>query len=297
MPPTTPESRRARDMLDDCFSAAELLTRHLANRLAETGISTAESEAPRIVAAAAKSGADLAQSAELMLQQRLSGMPLAYVVGSEPFLGIDILTGRGALIPRRETELLGRTAIDAIKELSHRASARIVDMCCGAGNLACAIAASIELARVWAADLTDDCVSLTARNVAHHGFGDRIEVVQSDLFAALAGLGLERSVDVAVCNPPYISSAKLEASRHDLLAYEPRTAFDGGPYGLSIQQRVISEAMHFLRPGGALMFEIGAGQGRQISRLFERAKGYDAARLVSDESGEPRVAIGRRRED
>lgn len=273
------------------------LLRHVTSRLATGGIEAAQAEAARIVAAAGGEEApDASERAEQLLARRLSGVPLAYVVGHEPFLGIDIFTNPAALIPRRETELLGRTAIETLREMSRAAGQRVIDMCCGAGNLACAIASLVDGARVWAADLTDGCVLLTARNVAHHGLGNRVEVVRSDLFAGLAGCGLEGSVDVVVCNPPYISSGRLEKDRRSLLEHEPREAFDGGPYGLSIQQRVIKEALDFLRPGGVLVMEIGRGQERRIGRLFERAKAYEEPRLSVDENGDVRVAAGRRRQ-
>ena len=131
--------------------------------------------------------------------------------GHQTFLGLDLLCGPGALVPRPETELLGRTAIEKVKAAG--ASARVIDVCCGAGNLGCAIATLVPGTRVWATDLTDGCVHWTRRNVEHLGLGDRMTVRQGDLFAALAGDGLESTVDVIVCNPPYISTGRLAADR------------------------------------------------------------------------------------
>jgi len=80
-----------------------------------------------------------------------------------------------------------------------------------------------------------------------------------------------------------------------LLEHEPREAFDGGPYGLSIQQRVVKEALPFLRHGGILLFEIGLGQERQVRMLFERMKGYEGISLVANDAGEVRVISARKR--
>jgi release factor glutamine methyltransferase len=217
----------------------------------------------------------------------------AYRLGKVTFLGVEILTAPGALVPRPETELLGRTAAASLAGRS--GALRVVDICCGSGNLACALAAALPSARVWASDLTDGCVSLARRNVAHLHLDERVTVLQGDLFAPLAGEGLEGSVDLVVCNPPYISTGRLEKDRAELLAHEPREAFDGGPYGLAIHQRVVKEALPFLAPGGALMFEIGAGQERQVEILFDRARAYEDVSLVADDAGVPRVARGRKK--
>jgi release factor glutamine methyltransferase len=211
--------------------------------------------------------------------------------GHQAFLGLDLLCGHGALVPRPETELLGRTAIEKVRAAGP--SPRVIDVCCGAGNLGCAIATLVPGTRVWATDLTDGCVDWTRRNVEHLGLADRVTVRQGDLFAGLAGDGLDGSIDVVVCNPPYISSGRLAADRATLLDHEPREAFDGGPYGLTIHQRVLKEALPFLKPGGWLLFEIGEGQDRQIALLFQRARAYDEIGLVQNAAGTPRVAIGR----
>lgn len=211
--------------------------------------------------------------------------------GHQTFLGLDLLCGPGALVPRPETELLGRTAIEKVRAAGP--SPRVVDVCCGAGNLGCAIATLVADARVWMTDLTDGCVGWTRRNVEHLGLGDRVTVRQGDLFAGFAQDGLDGTVDVIVCNPPYISTGRLAGDRAGLLEHEPREAFDGGPYGLTIHQRVLKEALPLLKPGGWLLFEIGEGQDRQIALLFQRARAYDAIDLARNAAGTPRVAYGR----
>jgi release factor glutamine methyltransferase len=214
------------------------------------------------------------------------------------FLGVEIETGPGALIPRAETALLGRTAIAKL----HAASAllassalgdrrvRFVDVCCGTGNLACALAAALPGAHGFALDLTDGCVALARANVGRLGFEARVTVLQGDLFAPLVEA---RDLDVIVCNPPYISSGKL-ATRDDLRD-EPREAFDGGPYGIAIHQRVAREAVPLLRPGGWLTFELGHGQERQLELVLGRTKAYDQIELVADEAGATRVIAARKR--
>ena len=203
------------------------------------------------------------------------------------FMGVDLLVERGVLVPRTETELLGATALEVVSR-----EPKIIDMCCGSGNLACALATRLPHARIWASDLTDACVSLARRNVEYTGVAHRVNVVQGDLFAALKGL--EGTIDLIVCNPPYISQAKLAGERAVLLQNEPREAFDGGPYGLTIHQRVVKEALPFLKPGGWLLFEIGAGQHRQVRLLIERTRAYQDIRTVADAAGEVRVVGARK---
>lgn len=215
----------------------------------------------------------------------------AYEQGRTTFLGVELLIAPGALVPRPETELLGSAAVKALLRMN-RSAPRIIDMCCGSGNLACAIARLIPQAHVWASDLTDDCVAVARRNVEHLHLADRIIVTQGDGFEALQNLGLNGTIDAVVCNPPYISEKRLHGDRAHLLAFEPREAFAAGPYGLSIHMRVAKDAAQYLRPGGALLLEIGLGQERQVMRLLERVDAYENIHAITNDAGEPRVVVG-----
>lgn len=212
--------------------------------------------------------------------------------GTTRFMGHELELAAGVLVPREETELLGRTALTSLEALGD--GAQFVDMCCGAGNLACSLAAGVPRARGWACDLTGLCVELARRNVAALGLTSRVQVLQGDLFAPLVGLGLEGQIDLVVCNPPYISTGKLLGESAHLLEHEPREAFDGGPFGLSIHQRVIKQALPFLRPGGLLLFEFGLRQERQLQLLFERSRAYSDLEFFSDATGAPRVVRARK---
>jgi release factor glutamine methyltransferase len=207
------------------------------------------------------------------------------------FLGLAIEIGPGVLVPRPETELLATTARDLVAPADQ--APVVVDMCCGSGNLACAIADGHPGARVYACDLTEDCVEQARRNAVRLGFDSRLTAHRGDLFAALAGIELRSHVDLIVCNPPYISSRRLATDRADLLDGEPREAFDGGPYGLSIHQRLIREAPSFLKPGGWLALEFGVGQDRQIARLLDRSGCWGEIGFKTGTTGVPRVAMAR----
>jgi release factor glutamine methyltransferase len=263
--------------------------------LESSGIVDSAIEAERIIRAAQISTTiDHADTALAMAMRRASGVPIAYVTGREVFMGIELIVSEGVLFPRVETELLGKVALDTLSTCG-AVEPRVIDMCCGSGNLACAIAHYLPNSRVWASDLTDNCIALTRCNVEHVGVSERVVVAQGDLFAGLAGMGLEGSIDSVVCGPPFISQNKLATERADLLKYEPREAFDGGPYGISVQQRVVKEVLPFLRPGGMLHFEIGVGQERQVKMLFERTKAYEEILSVVNAEGEVLVMSGRKR--
>ena len=216
-----------------------------------------------------------------------------YARGHTTFMGITLQVQRGALVPRPETEILGLAALEVLA--LRPGPVRVVDMCCGCGNLACAIAAYIPRAHVWASDVTDACVAATRANVARLGVGDRVSVHQGDLFDALAPCVGEEAVDLVVCNPPYISTGRLQKDRKVLLELEPREAFDGGAYGLSVHQRVIAQSVRFLRPNGWLLFEIGLGQARQVTRLFERSRAYEPSQGRMDGAGNVRAVLARKK--
>jgi release factor glutamine methyltransferase len=265
--------------------------------LARAGISDPAGDALAIVDAATRltDMANHALCALGMAAERAAGTPLGYVIGSVRFMGVDVLTAPGALVPRGETELLGWTALNVLNGIADGGATRLIDMCCGSGNLVCGIASYHAGVHAWASDLTGDAVQAARTNVRKLLLSNRVEVVQSDLFTNLGGRGLEGTIDVIVCNPPYISSGKLTGERAELLTHEPRAAFDGGPYGVSIFQQVVRDAPVFLKPGGTLLFEIGIGQERQVARLFERTSCYDPIVAVNDREGRPRVIVGRAR--
>jgi release factor glutamine methyltransferase len=211
-----------------------------------------------------------------------------YARGYQTFMGLKLRIQPGVLIPREETELLGETACDLLKGIEYPL---VIDMCAGSGNLACALATRIPGVRVWAADAFPECVRLTELNVNDLGLQHQVQVSHSDLFEALRGRGLENTVDLVMCNPPYIPSSRLDSRSSWLLESEPRGAFDGGSYGIDIMSRVVRDAPAFLRENGVLAFEFGVGQHQLVRRLLDSTKAYDSIRMISNAEGVPRVAV------
>jgi release factor glutamine methyltransferase len=208
-------------------------------------------------------------------------------------MDLDFVVPPNVLRPRPETELLAGRALTFLGEPGAVSRPIVVDMCCGCGNLAVALAVNMPSCRVWAADMSDAAAAAAEENVQRHNLRSRVVVRRGDLFGAFAGDALWGKVDMVVCNPPYISTGKLDGASAALLEREPREAFDGGPFGLSIHQRLVRDALAYLRRGGLLLCEFGNGQARQLEALFKRAKGYGAVTFVVDTSGRERVAVAR----
>ncbi|HWA38062.1 MAG TPA: HemK/PrmC family methyltransferase [Burkholderiales bacterium] len=233
----------------------------------------------------------VARLRELVAQKR-AGAPLAHLTGRQSFLGLELLAGPAALIPRIETEILGRAAIAFLK----RSNASLaLDVCTGSGNLALAYAREVPGLRVFAADLSEDAVALARCNAAFTGLDDRVTFAAGDLFAPFEGAGLEGRCDLVSCNPPYITSAKVPKMAAEISAYEPRLAFDGGAMGLSVLTRLFKEAPHYLKPGGALAFELGRGQGPLLYKRLLRVDWVESVEPQLDDEGEIRALVAVRR--
>jgi release factor glutamine methyltransferase len=226
-----------------------------------------------------------------MLAERRSGRPLMQITGRAHFMGLELEFAPDVFVVRPETEILGRSAIEFLQT---REKPILVDVGCGSGNLTCGISHALAGLRVHAIDVLESCVQLTTRNAARCGVADRVLVARGDLFSPLEGRNLEQSLDAVICNPPYIASSRLKGDRAYLVAYEPREAFDGGPFGFAMQQRLIKESLRFLKPGGGLLFEFGAGQHGQVQGLIRRAGGYARIDLKTDEAGVARVVVAQK---
>ena len=236
-----------------------------------------------------------AQQATLkeLVDKRLSGVPLAHITGRQQFMGVELLAGPEALVPRKETELVGNAALQVLLEMESKIGPTLViDVCTGAGNLAIAFASNAKQSKVFAADLSDDAVGLAKKNSEFAGVQDRVQLRAGDLLNPFDEAPFLGSVDLLTCNPPYISSAKVENMHEEIANYEPRLAFDGGPFGIKILQRLIKDAPRFLKPGGWLAFEVGLGQGPAwVQRLTKTGKFVDI-RSVEDAAGEVRAIVG-----
>jgi release factor glutamine methyltransferase len=229
---------------------------------------------------------------EGLVEQRLKNIPLAYITGRQSFMNIELLSDRRALIPRKETEILGRKALELSLSISKRKhTVNIIDVCCGAGNLGVALAYYNRNAFVFASDLSKDAVDLARDNINFLDLNDRVSATQGDLFSAFETVEFYEKTDLIVCNPPYISSAKVLKMTAEISDNEPSLAFDGGMLGTKIILKLISEAHRFLVKEGWLILEVGVGQGPFIAQLCERSEYYTTIESVEDDSGNIRVIL------
>ena len=252
------------------------------------------------------------QALEQFITRRLAGEPLAYITGHQRFMGLEMLSSKHALIPRAETEQLARACIELLQQPTMRRNAKVIDVCTGSGNLAFAIADQIPDAQVLGADLSWDAIDLAKRNAVHLRMQSRVSFLTGDLLAPFETAEFIGNTDIIVsnppyitsnkcgqtdliaCVPPYISSSKVEHMPAEIAEHEPRLAFDGGPFGVSILMRLIEDAPHLLCSGGWLAFEVGLGQGRALTKRLESNPAWQQLRPLADANGAIRVILAQR---
>lgn len=229
-----------------------------------------------------------------LIEKRVSGVPLAHITQRQHFMGLEMLAGAEALVPRKETELLARAAIEkALAVAAERGACTVVDVCTGSGNVALAVAHHVAGARVFASDLSESAVDLARRNAHHLHLDRQVEFRVGDLLQPFHEEALLGKVDLLTCNPPYISSAGVERMANEISAYEPRLAFDGGPLGIGILMRFVREAPLFVRPGGSLAFEVGAGQGPGLLKRMQANASFKEVVAINDPAGTARVLVAK----
>jgi release factor glutamine methyltransferase len=225
-----------------------------------------------------------------LLDRRISGVPLAHLTERQNFFGVELIAGPGALIPRKETEIVGRAALSKLKSLvAERGQALVLDACTGSGNLALALAFSEPRCRVLGADLSQEAVDLAVRNLQFTGLGDRVEFRQGDLLGPFETPEFLGKVDMVTCNPPYMSSGTLPRLAREISAFEPELAFNGGPFGINILAKLIRKAPQFLKPDSWLCFEVGLGQGAPLARQLQNSAAFSEVETHLDQAGEIRA--------
>jgi release factor glutamine methyltransferase len=241
----------------------------LADRLAEAGFVAADEEAEELIARAA--GDD--ELLESLVRRRLTGEPLAWITGNVEFCGLEIRVDPGVYVPRWQSELLARRAVERLP-----ADGTAIDLCTGAGAIARTLSANRPGARVVASDVDERAVACARAN--------GVEAYVCDLFAALP-CALEGRVDVVVGVVPYVPTPDLPLLQRDTLTFESTLSYDGGADGTAILRRAVNESPRFLRRGGALLLELGAGQPEALAEDLARI-GYADVTVLIDEDGDVR---------
>ena len=224
-----------------------------------------------------------------LVQQRVKGCPVAYLVGRKEFYSLELEVNRDVLIPRPDTECVVVECLRLAKEV---AEPRVLDVGTGSGCLAVAVAKYCKTAVVTATDVSAAALAVASRNAAKHGVAERIRFLEGDLFAPVpAG---ER-FDFILSNPPYIPRGDIPGLATGVRDYEPHAALDGGADGFAVFDRLIAGAPERLKPGGYLIVEIGSPQEEAARRRIEAAGAYDLGKTILDGSRHPRVLRARLR--
>ncbi|MBU8897616.1 peptide chain release factor N(5)-glutamine methyltransferase [Corallococcus sp. H22C18031201] len=219
-----------------------------------------------------------------LIERRLAGEPTQYLTGVKEFYNRPFRVDSRVLIPRPETELL----VEAILQvLPKDAPSRALDVCTGSGCIAISLAAERPQATVLATDLSPGAATVARANAEALKVADRVTVLEGDL---LAPVPAEARFHVVVSNPPYVDAGDIPGLSPEV-RHEPHMALDGGPDGLRLIRRVVTDARRFLEPGGLLAMEIGETQGPAVLELL-RAAGYSDARVEKDLERRERMAFG-----
>ena len=222
-----------------------------------------------------------------LTERRLAGEPVAYLTNSWEFYGLSMEITPDVLIPRMDTEVMVRTALEQLS--GKKMDARILDLCCGSGCIGCAMAWNLPASRVVMVDISQEALRVARHNSIALGLSSRVMCTDAD--ALKAPPMLVGTFDVVLCNPPYVPSAEILTLDPSVRDFEPVWALDGGEDGLDFYRAVLTHWKGVLRTGGMLFFEVGEGQSEAVQSLMRQA-GFLDVHAVLDSGGVERVIYG-----
>ncbi|MDO4975718.1 MAG: peptide chain release factor N(5)-glutamine methyltransferase [Eubacteriales bacterium] len=225
------------------------------------------------------------------LAKREARIPLQYLMGHCEFMGYDFLVDERVLIPRQDTECLVEQAVDFLKwkQLTSK-SLRILDLCTGSGCIGISLKLLFPDAQVTLADLSQGALAVAGENARR--LDAKVDILQGDLFGALSDLPEEeKCFDLIISNPPYIPSQVVEGLMPEVRDHEPHMALDGTEDGLFFYRKITEQAPNYLKPSGALMYEIGAEQGQDVSHFLVE-NDFCQVCIVKDFAGLDRIVKG-----
>jgi release factor glutamine methyltransferase len=215
-----------------------------------------------------------------LLARRAELEPIAYLTGHKEFYGLDFLVDRDVLVPRPETELLVALALQHAGQHNSRL---IADIGTGSGCIAVAVAVYLPRTLVYATDISPAALRVAGKNIERHGVAERVRLVEGDLLHTLP-----EPVDLLLSNPPYTILSEIDER---VRRHEPHLALDGGPDGLRAYRRLLAATPTKLRPGGVIVFEIGATQGGAVIALARESFPNARIDLHQDLAGLDRVVV------
>lgn len=223
--------------------------------------------------------AEEAEQFEKLLQRRVVGEPIAYIVGIKEFWSLPLKVSPATLIPRPDTEVLVELVLELFGENS---SQYCLDLGTGTGAIALALASEQDDWQIDAVDFKHEAVSLAKGNAKKLQL-DHVNIFQSDWFSAVE----TKTYDFIVSNPPYIDELDENLSQGDV-RFEPKSALVANEQGLADIKHIAEHAKNYLNTDGALFFEHGFEQAAQVKDIFEQL-GYKSAQTKQDYNGHDRV--------
>jgi release factor glutamine methyltransferase len=218
-------------------------------------------------------------------ERRLRGEPVSRILGEKDFYGLSFTLNEATLVPRPETELL---VMRALTLLDGRPRRRLLDLGTGTGCVALAILSASPSTTAVAVDLSARALEAVAANAERHGVARRLEARVGSWFEPLKP---REKFDVIVSNPPYIVAEVIPTLAEEVKGHDPLLALDGGTDGLDAYREIVAGAPRWLKPGGALVVEIGHDQAEAVRRLF-RDSGFIDVVVEKDLAGLDRVVAG-----
>lgn len=231
---------------------------------------------------------------QALVGRRANREPLQYLLGTQEFCGREFRVTPAVLIPRPESALL---VDETVRRCKANPSATVVDVGTGSGCLAVSVAAVLSTARVLAIDVSPEALAVARINMVQHDVTGRIECFCGDLLAPLSEALLANHVDVILANPPYIAEIDWMTLQPEVRCFEPRLALAGGRDGMDLYGRLLRQAPPYLKPGGALLMEVGAGQAASVCRQAEETGWFRVYDVLRDEGGIDRIVCCERRAD
>lgn len=239
---------------------------------------------------------------EIMVERRVAGEPLQYVLGEWSFRGLDLMVDARVLIPRPETEWVVEVALEEATRLGLRRGSRspfdrseptavAADLGTGSGAIAIALEAELPDVEVWATDVSEEALRVARANVAGCGAA-RVRTAGGEWYSALPEVLRGRLV-VVVSNPPYVAEAEVASLPREVAEHEPRPALVSGPTGLEALEIVISEAPGWLAADAVVVCEIAPHQAEAVVAIATAA-GYAKVEVRRDLAGRDRILVARR---
>lgn len=211
--------------------------------------------------------------------------PIQYIIGLADFMGEKFLVNKDVLIPRDETELLVRKAIEIIKENNFK---MVLDMCTGSGCIACMIA-KLTNSQAMGVDISTEAIHTAFKNMEKFGLYNRAIFRKSDIYSKIRE---DEKFDLIVSNPPYIPPKEKETIQEEV-SYEPDLAlYTTDEKGLEFYERITKYAPKFLKKGGYLMFELGIGQSSDVAKIMN-TYGFDDIKVLKDLANIDRVIFAK----